>query len=172
MRFIINGRAGAGKDVIADYMVEEYGFTKITFADGIYEIARNTFGMTTKDRKLLQTIGQKMREIDPDVWIKHVEQKVKQLGYDSNIVISDCRQSNEYDIMVHEHNFIPIRVAADKEIRRDRIRLRDGVDPDMSLLETKGETGADNKEYKYEVLNESSKTDLYNIIDSIITSEM
>ena len=49
MRFIINGRAGAGKDVIADYMVEEYGFTKITFAAGIYEIARNTFGMTTKD---------------------------------------------------------------------------------------------------------------------------
>ena len=68
-KIMLNGRGGAGKDIFADYLVDNYGFKKIAFADGIYEIAYKYFGMTIKDRDLLQKIGEKMREIDPLVWV-------------------------------------------------------------------------------------------------------
>ena len=42
-----------------------------SFASGVREVARNVFGMT-KNRELLIQIGNKMREIDPDVWAKRV----------------------------------------------------------------------------------------------------
>lgn len=162
-RIIINGRAGAGKDVIADYLVEEHGYVKVSFAEGIYKIARELFGMTTKDRELLIAIGQKMREIDPDVWVYSTFQRA--VKHDK-VVISDCRQANEY-ITGKSLGFFPVRVSSDWEIRRERLRKRDGVEPDMELLESKGETGADNFEY-YEIENNSSFEDLYKKIDEMI----
>lgn len=163
MNILINGRAGAGKDEIADYLVENYGYTKVAFAEGIYEIARKYFGMTTKDRALLQAIGEKMREIDPEVWVNRAYNRSKELN---KVVISDCRQENEY-ITGIKLGFYPIRVFADETIRKDRIFKRDGVEPDMKLLETKGETGADGFHY-YNIENNGSKEELYSKVDELM----
>lgn len=58
---------GSGKDTVADYLVKQHGFVKVSFAGKIYEIARDLFNMTNKNRALLQSIGQKMRQIDEEV---------------------------------------------------------------------------------------------------------
>ena len=44
----------------------------LSFADKIYDIAYDLFDMKEKDRKLLQDIGQKMREIDEKIFIKYI----------------------------------------------------------------------------------------------------
>lgn len=163
MNIMINGRAGVGKDVVADYLVDKYNFTKISFAEPIYQIARDLFGMEVKDRKLLQDIGQKMREIDPNVWVKYAYKKAKQ--YD-NIVISDIRQANEYLEGIKE-NFFAIKLVSDLDIRIDRLRKRDGIEPDTNLLENDCETGADDF-YYYEIENNGNLEDLYKKIDEII----
>jgi cytidylate kinase len=67
---------GCGKDTIADYLVEKYNYTKISFAGPIYTIAKNYFNMTSKDRVLLQSIGQGFRSLDKKVWIKEMEKRV------------------------------------------------------------------------------------------------
>ena len=135
-KIIINARAGAGKDCFADYLVDNYGFKKIAFADGIYEIAYEYFGMTIKDRELLQLIGEKMREIDPLVWVKRAFNEAKH--YDK-VVISDCRRANEYAWGL-EKGYLPIHIEADLDKRIIRLYKRDDIQPDLELLENECET--------------------------------
>lgn len=165
-RILVAGRAGVGKDSLADYLVEKYGFKKIAFADPIYKIAREYFGMKIKNRWLLQQIGQKFREIEPSVWVNYAFKEAEK--YDK-VVISDCRQANEYQIGIKK-GFLPIRVNADLNIRIKRLEKRDGKYPDLSLLENESETGADG--YKYiEVDNNGRFKDLYQQIDEIMNRE-
>lgn len=161
-KIAINGRGGSGKDVLADYLVTKYGYKKIAFADPIYEIARKYFGMTTKDRELLQYIGQKFREIRSTIWVDYA---MKLSGCFDKVVISDLRQANEYSICLKNY-FVPFRISADLEKRIDRIKKRDSIEPKLELLENESETGAD--DYKYiEIDNNGSFEDLYNSIDKI-----
>lgn len=162
-RIIINGRAGVGKDVFADYLVQKYGYTKIAFANGIYDVARKYFGMTNKERRLLQLIGQKFREIRPLVWVDYTMKQVKKFD---KVVISDCRQSNEYSIAL-ENGFLPIRINAHLNFRIERLEKRDGHYPDLTLLENESETGADDCKF-LEVDNDGSFEDLYTQIDWIM----
>lgn len=163
MKILINGRAGAGKDEVADYLVAEYGFKKLSFASKIYDIARDIFGMRDKDRQLLQQIGQKLREIDPDVWVKHT---FKEAAKYEKVVISDCRQENEYKMGI-KRGFYPVRVKADISTRKQRLIDRDGVNPRLELLENKCETGADQFKY-YEIDNNDDLKSLYSKIDKLI----
>lgn len=162
-KIIINGRGGAGKDIFADYLVEKYGFAKISFANPIYDIAREYFDMTFKDRYILQSIGQKFREIKPTIWIDYAMKTANKID---KICISDCRQSNEYNTAL-KNGFLPIRINTDLDIRIKRLEERDGKYPDLSLLENSSETGADKCRF-IEIYNNSSFENLYRQIDFIM----
>ena len=162
-KVLINGRGGSGKDAFADYLVDNYGFKKIAFADGIYDIAHRYFGMEIKDRWILQEIGEKMREIDPLVWVKYAFKDAEQ--YDK-VVISDCRRANEYAFGV-KNDFLPIHIEADLDTRIKRLEERDGFYPDLELLENESETGADGLPF-VDVDNSGSLEDLYKIIDDMM----
>lgn len=138
-KILLNGRSGAGKDSFANHLVAKHGYVKIAFADGIYSIAINLFGMTAKNRGLLQNIGQKMREIDPLVWVNNTYKLAEQFD---KVIISDCRQHNEY-VVGMERGYVPIRIKSNVAERLRRLEDRDGFPPDESLLENKTETGAD-----------------------------
>ena len=87
------GRAWAGKTTVAEMLID-YGFIRASLARPMKEIARNIFGMRGKNRKLLQNIGMKMREIDPDVWINYCLHYIE--AYRPHpVVIDDCRFLNE-----------------------------------------------------------------------------
>lgn len=162
-KIIINARAGGGKDTFADYLVLKYGFTKIAFADPIYEIARKYFNMTYKNRDLLQKIGQKFREIKPSIWVDYAMNRTKEFD---KVVISDLRQKNEYSIAI-QCGFLPIRINTELDLRIDRLERRDGRYPDLSLLENNSETGADDCKF-LEINNNSIFEDLYKQIDWIV----
>jgi cytidylate kinase len=162
MRIMLNGRAGAGKDEIAKYLVENHNFIQLSFATPIYELAKRFFKMTNKDRKLLQDIGQSWRQINPDVWVDYLFGNLP----DENVVISDVRQTNEYVKGINS-GFIPIRVDATLENRVNRITLRDGKIPDVSLLDNEAENGADDFTY-IQIYNDGTFDDLYSQIDNIV----
>ena len=137
-KIILNSRAGGGKDTFGDYLVDNYGFKKITFAEGIYDIAYKYFGMTYKNRELLQKVGQKMREIDPLIWVKYAFKQAEQY---EKVIITDVRQRNEYSFAL-ERGFLPIHIDAKLDLRVKRLVDRDGFYPDISLLENESEVGA------------------------------
>lgn len=162
-KIMINGRSLAGKDTIADYLIEKYDFNKINFAKGIYEIAEKYLGMKIKDRFILQSVGEKMREIDPLVWVNYTYRLSEK--YDK-IAISDLRRENEY-LRGLKEGYLPIRITADFDLRVQRAIERDGFYPDTSLWENESETGADPFDY-IEIENNGTLEDLHKQIEDII----
>ena len=85
----------SGKTYVADYVVKKYNLQKYSFADKSKSIAFELFGMHHKDRKLLQTIADKMKEIDNNVGqFFSIAYKDK-----DNIVIDDVRFINESEAL-------------------------------------------------------------------------
>ena len=72
MKIAICGKMASGKTTLADWFVDNHDFLKISLAAKVKEIGVNLFGMKQKDRRLLQQIGMKMREIKEDVWIDYL----------------------------------------------------------------------------------------------------
>lgn len=126
--------------------------------------------MESKNRELLQDIGQKLREVDEDVWVKYLIKRVEG-NLDTLYVLSDVRQGNEYDSFV-AIGFTPIKVECELEERIKRIEERDGIvidDEYINRLEkNNAETGADAKTYEFIIDNNGSKPDLYCQVDNLV----
>lgn len=142
------GRSGAGKDTFADFLVKERNFTKLFFAEPLYLIANEVFGMEKKNRELLQDIGMAFRGVDEEFLVKNLKRRVEEAEKESveNIIITDVRQENEFNAL-KEMGFIFIYIDADLDKRMERIAIRDGIvidDEYIKRVETNPtETGCD-----------------------------
>jgi len=119
MRIAICGKMGSGKTYIADKLAKEYNLEKVSFAEKIKDIAFDLFNIEQKDRKLLQIIGDKMKEIDKDIWIKYLLKKIKNKN---NIIIDDLRFQNEL-YYLKKNNFIILGLTIDNKTQL--LRLKD-----------------------------------------------
>jgi len=137
----ICGKAGTGKTAVADHLVNKYGYKRYSIADEVKRIAVRLFVMKEKDRKLLQDIGFKMREIRPSVWIDFL---INQIRGKDKIVVDDIRYPNEYEALKKE-GFKIIKVVADREICIKRLTGRDGTAA-IERLDDESETAMDNVE--------------------------
>ena len=120
-KIAIIGKMGSGKSTLADKIITYFSekniiLNKIAFADKVYEIARNLFGMKEKDRKLLQSIGTKMREIDSNVWVNATLNNLKQ-----NVILEDGRYENEISEL-KKRGFYCIKLNIPKEIQIERLK--------------------------------------------------
>lgn len=119
------GQMGAGKTWAAKLLVADRGFYKVAFADKLKDIAYEMFnvqGKDGRDRVILQQLGTKLREIDPDVWLNFLLKKVKFLENKGveNIVLDDLRYVNEAKAL-RAAGFRLIIVTAPEELRLARI---------------------------------------------------
>lgn len=167
MKIAIMGKAGSGKDTIADYMVEKYGYKKVSFAMGLKNVATGLYFMKGKDRKLLQDLGTALRSVRKSVFIDYTLSKVEE-----NTVISDLRFEDEYRRLTEEGFFI-IKVEAPTMERLERISKRDGIvidDEYLKILSSPIECYLDdeNKFFANIIKNDGSIEDLYKKIDSIM----
>jgi len=118
----LTGYAQSGKDTVANILVNNYGYTRVAFADKIREFLYETNPMydsivgeplfvrakVDRDgweeakksphiRRLLQTSGVAARKVfGEDFW---VQQALKNLNSEGNYVITDVRFTNEADII-------------------------------------------------------------------------
>ena len=120
----ICGFQGAGKDTLADILVDKYGYTRLSFAGAVKDIAAVVFGW---DREMLEgrtPESRKQREIVDEWWAKrlsiphltprwvlqnfgtdlfrnHFHQDIwiacieKKISRYEKVVITDCRFPNE-----------------------------------------------------------------------------
>lgn len=124
----LTGKKQSGKDTIADYLVNRFGFIKLAFADPIKDICKTMFGFTNDQlygnakeildetfnilpRDAMKFIGMEFREnmhklipnIHGDIWsliLLNKIQKLRQKDPNCNIVITDMRFPNEYQMLV------------------------------------------------------------------------
>jgi hypothetical protein len=128
------GSQGSGKDTVANILVSEYGFIKLTFASTLKDIVSILFswprdlleGLTEESRlwretnddfwseklsipnftprKALQMIGTDLFRIhfNNDIWTNILGKKISIVlknNPNTNIVISDCRFTNEFSLI-------------------------------------------------------------------------
>lgn len=141
IKIALAGTARAGKDTFANVLERElesqgYEVVKVAFADylkNIYEQLFSHIPTTTKPRDAYITLGNAFREIDPNFWIRPIENLVEilesgdsALNLFSNglpkpvaLIITDTRYYNEA-LWAEQEGFLVVKVDADPLIRQAR----------------------------------------------------
>jgi hypothetical protein len=118
----LTGPAGSGKDTVARFLCDTQGFVQIAFADPIRAGVKAMFPMLTDEhftdrtlketvipdigkspRELMQSMGDYLRHLDPDMLLILIRPRVQKLLWESSlsslhiagIVVSDVRKDNE-----------------------------------------------------------------------------
>ena len=151
-RIAICGLMASGKPYLADALNDKLGYTKFSLATGVKDLGRDVFLMEGKDRKLLQQIGMKMREIDVDVWINLLMRKVVVAQQDlkdmfgshleMRVVVDDCRFVNEV-ITFKEAGYKIIRIHIDDDHQIRRLKQTYGKNADQHINNRKDDSEAE-----------------------------
>ena len=121
MKIAVTGKMCSGKTTLCNYLCElEPRFQIFSFGKKVKDVASDLFQMdpNVKDRSLLTSIGQKMREIDKDVWVNYVINQCKDVEY---CLVDDLRYQNEYEALV-KNGFKIIQLNISDELQEYRIR--------------------------------------------------
>ena len=172
----ICGRAGAGKDTVGDYLIQEYGFNKIALADPIKRLVKDVFVLddhTVYDRiareqpiknfpswtvrKLLQYIGTELfrQNIDDSIWVKSLWYRIQNDKRD--YVVTDVRFPNELNFFnknAKSGEFISLKI------------VRDGCNGAVGLKGHASE--AHDLKAQYVIKNDDTIEDLYDKVDNIM----
>ena len=125
--------ARVGKDTAAEYLEKKYPgkVKRVAFADKLKEVAMHLFDLSWEQcngaeeikeamdlrydkspRKIMQELGEKMREISPSIWVDVVFEdtipKYLAQGYDC-FAIADTRYPNEVE-GVHANSGVVVRI--------------------------------------------------------------
>lgn len=142
IKIALTGKMRAGKDTVFRIINEtlnekvyaendldsrDVSIAKFAFGDSLKYYAQAIFPEKfvegKKPRALLQGFGQGLRELNPDVWIQHVDRKIKKHDKHRDLTISiitDLRQPNEYEYC-KTNGFYIIKVVAPDEVRMARM---------------------------------------------------
>ena len=124
MKIGICGKMASGKTTLAQQLKAERDFVIISMAGEVKRVGRELFGMTKKDRPLLQKIGMKMREIRESVWLDAV---IHQSKNHSLVVCDDVRFINEAKNL-KDDGWILIKLDIDDDLQKTRLMYTYGDD--------------------------------------------
>jgi len=121
----LSGKKGVGKTTIANNLVNEKGYVKLSFADPLKEICWRFLPCVMvkpkEDRReALQVIGTIFRDFNEDVWVDVLVTRVlalRDLYPQIQIVVDDLRYWNEFKAL-WKLGFNLIRIERDAELRR------------------------------------------------------
>lgn len=135
-RVAISAKAGSGKTTFADLLLCEAESRSIpgkvySFAFAIKEISRNYYGIEKKDRRLLQTLGAKMKEVvddfgkvHDDVFARYTCRLIQNdaVGIEDDYlqVVDDLRHKVELE-MLRKIGFFVVRIETDVHVRARRL---------------------------------------------------
>ena len=141
LRIAFTGKMATGKSTAARLLQTSHAGTEIlSLGAAVKEIARNTFGMKEKDRRLLQIIGNTGRALHPMTWVNLLLAKVKAWG---SYVVDDVRFEDEAKAL-REHGFVVVKLEASDATRVQRIRelYRERAEEHLKGMNDVSEKGA------------------------------
>ncbi len=199
IRIALTGKMRSGKSKAAKHLFMEHGFHEIAFGDELKRVADELFDGTDvkeyasipiyrknedipflpdneiigyrKPRRRYQDFGQYMRQLDPNVWIRHAEQSMhvwENMRNVNGIVISDLRQPNEEE-WAKANGFTIVRINANEDARLERARTL-GDDFSVEDLRHETELHVDDILADYEITNDDDCTDeMFSRLDEIVS---
>ena len=119
MKIGICGKMASGKTTIAEYLtILDEPFEIISMAGEVKRVGRELFGMTKKDRPLLQQIGMKMREIRESVWLDAVILQSKNHDF---VVCDDVRFINEAKNL-KDDGWLLVKLDISEDLQKQRLQ--------------------------------------------------
>jgi hypothetical protein len=181
----ICGYKGSGKDTIADYIQNQYGFTKLSFGSKIKDIVSILFGwnrtliegdtdfsrvyremedpwlseklkMEITPRKMLQYVG-------TDLLRNHLSNDIwvyaleKELSSFELVIVSDVRFENEFDMIQRHNGFI---ISVERDLTHDITDTHESEHIWKKCLD----------KVNFSIKNDSTKDMLYSKIDEIMAN--
>lgn len=149
VKIAISGKMCSGKSTLTKKIIEYFEkkeniqFTKYSFASGVYKIARELFGMTTKNRDLLTSIGYNMRLIDKNIWIKDTLNSIKKNRHNF-VIIDDLRFKNELNHIKTEFFLIRLNISKEEQLNRLKKTYPNTYQNHLNNLTNISETDLDN----------------------------
>jgi dephospho-CoA kinase len=139
------GKLGSGKTSAANFLIDNYGYTRLSLADPIKEIMKEYLDIKDKRdpryRKTAQMIGTDwFRSVDPLVWVKYLLKRAFR-AKDRKIICDDVRFENEANSLLN-NNWLLLYLDCPLEVRKQRCINRDGVFDDATVNHP-SETGVD-----------------------------
>jgi len=172
--FVFVGPTGVGKSTYSDYLKfrleEKFRITvyRPSFSEKIEEIARELFGMKEYDRSLLQNIGNKMRELDPAVWAKHI---IKDLKANNKlpVVCDGLRKPEELEVFKEElKDFVVIRLEADENKLLAHYKKKYGKYPTKDQMSNPAETSVASLHSDMTLFNNYNKEEMDRQVGEIV----
>jgi dephospho-CoA kinase len=167
------GKFASGKTYFSDMLkqkLEEKEITtyRISIAQKIKDLAKDLFDMQKKDRRLLQLLGAKMREVDKDVWIKYLILNVKRNNLQP-FIIDDVRFVNEYNLIKSSFpNFKVFKLITEEEQRFKIYEKLYGRLPTQEEINDPTEIDIDNIPFDEIIINDYKKESCEKTIEKII----
>lgn len=184
------GRMRSGKDSTAERLVSEHGYTRLAFADPLREMAlrlnpivglhsapETRLGDVVRVlgwdgakeqfpevRRVLQHIGQGVRDLDPDFWLRGLKGRyyAAQRAKSAPVVITDVRYRNEV-VMLEALGFATVRVtrpSSGAAVTMSQVRA--------ALISHRSETELDGWPCAYQLRNDGTLADLASDVDLMV----
>lgn len=125
--FAFYGPMCSGKTYLANFLVENYGYHKLGFADKLKEVTQDLFHIDPKDkndstRKLLQGFSDDVKKWGgEDIWVKHLLDKLSHYKIMGNpVALDDLRYPFEAEAL-REIGFKIVSVNVYENLRQERI---------------------------------------------------
>lgn len=143
----IVGEFASGKTTLANHLIAQYGYTRVSFAGQLKRVAAAVYEPTpdagtyavvekTKEyevwpldkdepadisgREILQRLGQSVKELDRLFWVRWLLNDIDAGAYGKGpFVTDDCRFPYEADAL-RERGFVVVRVMTPKAVRMQR----------------------------------------------------
>jgi len=163
-RVFLYGRRGSGKSTVARFLAECTGAKVYKISEPLYRVAREVFDMKGKDRRLLQVLGDKFREIDPDCLLRCLSHALYRDGPQA-AVVEDVRLPREAE-WLRRMGFVGVLVWAPEPVRLARL-----VERGEEVGEEEGhatELGVDAIVPDYVLDNAGTLKDLRNAVRALV----
>lgn len=178
----LTGLKGCGKDTVADYLVEHYGFQKVGFSDALYDAVCGLWGITHEEALRWKAEDKGVAVIDGQfptttigkfTWREHLqrigtEMGRKVFGEDFWVEVFEDRYLAPGKILGLNHNFVvrDVRFNNEAEMLYDYVAeiwqvIRPGLEPDGHA----SEAGIDEKWIRGDIGNDGTIEELHALLD-------
>lgn len=122
----IVGKKRSGKDTVADYLVQNYGYIKLSFASPLKEIIKTLFDFDDEqingnEKEIIDdywniTPRRAMEYIGTNVFRKNISELIPNIGENfwSDILYNKCKKisekNNDVKIVISDVRFIPLKI--------------------------------------------------------------